>query len=210
MVVGLTMIGLVVAPVFHKYVPPPLAVIVALVPEQMVVAVDEMPAVTPVLTVMFTTAVLVHVPFETKTEYDVAVVGETTIGLVVVPVFHEYVPPPVAVSVAFCPVQIVVLAVLIFALGEGFTVTTMAAVSEQLPAETITEYVVPVVGETVMDEVVAPVFQEYVPVPDAVSVVELPEQMVLFPETAAVGGGTMLTVLTAVSVHPFPFVTVTV
>lgn len=112
------------------------------------------------LTVMLTVAVLEHVPFETITEYEVPVVGETIIGLVVAPVLHEYVPPPVAVSVAFCPEQIEVLAVLMFALGDGFTVTEVVATSEQLPADTTTVYEVPVVGETVIEDVVAPVFQE--------------------------------------------------
>lgn len=73
---------------------------------------------------------------------------------------HEYVPPPVAVSVAFCPEHIEVLATFIPAAGEAFTATVMLAVSEQFPAETITEYVVPVVGETVIEEVVAVVFHE--------------------------------------------------
>ena len=58
---------------------------------------------------------------------------------VVALVFQEYVPPPDAVSVAFCPEQMVVLAVLMFALGDAFTVTNVEAVSAQLPAETITE-----------------------------------------------------------------------
>jgi hypothetical protein len=57
--------------------------------------------------------------------------------LAVEPVFHTYVPPPVAVSVAFCPVQRVVLAVVMFAVGDGFTVTEIVAASEQLPADTV-------------------------------------------------------------------------
>ena len=65
-------------------------------------------------------------------------IGETIIGLVVTPVLHEYVPPPDAVSVAFCPTQMVVLAVFMFALGLGFTVTEVVAASEQLPADTVT------------------------------------------------------------------------
>ena len=139
-----------------------------------------------------------------------APVGETIIGFVVAPVLQEYVPPPVAVSVADVPEQIVVLAVLMFAIGDGFTVTEMLVVSEQFPAETITEYVVFVMGETVMEEVVAVVFHEYVNPPDAVRTVDCPEQIVLFPDTEATGGGATFTVVTAVAVHPLTFVTVTV
>ena len=183
---------------------------VAEVPEQIVPALPFTLAVTAPLTVMFTEKVSVHTPFETITEYEVADVGETIIGFVVAPVLQEYVPPPVAVSVAEVPAQMVVLAVLIFAFGEGFTFTVIDVVSAQVPAETITEYVVPVVGETVMTEVVAVVFQEYVSPPEAVSTVDCPEQMVLFPETEATGGGATFTVIISVSVHPFPFITVTV
>ena len=110
-------------------------------------------------------------------------------------------------SVAEFPEQIVVLAVLIFAVGDELTVTVMLAVSEQLPAETITEYVVVVTGETVMEEVVAVVFHEYVNPPDAVRTVDCPEQIVLLPETEATGGGATFTVTTAVAVQPLPFVT---
>ena len=55
------------------------------------------------------------------------------------PVFHKYVPPPVAVSVAVCPAQIVLLLTEIVAVGDEFTVTKILVVSEQLPAETTTE-----------------------------------------------------------------------
>jgi hypothetical protein len=46
------------------------------------------------------------------------------------------------------------------AVGGVFTKTVEAAVSEQDPLETNTEYVVAVVGDTVIGFVVAPVFQE--------------------------------------------------
>ena len=73
---------------------------------------------------------------------------------------QEYVPPPLAVSVAEVPAQMVVLAVLMFAFGDAFTVTAMLVVSAQLPAETITEYVVLAVGEIFIEDVVAPVVHE--------------------------------------------------
>ena len=65
--------------------------------------------------------------------------GETTIALPVAPVFQEYVPPPVAVSVAFCPAQMDVLAVLMFAAGVELTATEIYPVSAHVPADTITE-----------------------------------------------------------------------
>ncbi len=43
---------------------------------------------------------------------------------------------------------------------------------------TVTEYVVPVTGETVITDVVAPVLQKYESPPPAVSVVLLPRQIV--------------------------------
>ena len=87
---GDTTIGFEVDPVVHEYVPPPLAVKVALVPEQIVEAPEEVtPAVTGELTVRLTVAVLEQDPFETTTVYEAAAVGETIIGLEVVPVLHE-------------------------------------------------------------------------------------------------------------------------
>ena len=150
----------VVPPLLHKYAVPPEAVSVAFFPEQMVAALPDITAVTGGLTEIFFTAVSEHIPFDTNTEYAAALVGETTIGLMVAPVLHEYVPPPTAVSVALCPMQREVLAVLIIAIGLGFTVTAIEVLLEQFPEETITEYVVLLVGETTMDEVVAVVFHE--------------------------------------------------
>ncbi len=40
--------------------------------------------------------------------------------------------------------------------------------------------------------------------------VDCPEQIVVFGETEAVGGGATFTVITSVSVHPLAFVAVTV
>ena len=73
----------------------------------------------------------------TKTEYEVVVVGETVIGLLVPPGVHKYVPLPIPVSVVFCPLHNVVLPE-IAAMGDGFTVTNVVAVSEQDPLETFT------------------------------------------------------------------------
>ena len=65
------------------------------------------------------------------------------------------------------------------------TVTVTLPVSAQLPLLTITEYVVLVVGVTVMEVEVEPVVQEYVVPPLAVSVVLPPVQIVVLGETAA-------------------------
>lgn len=78
---------------------------------------------------------------------------------VVAPVFHEYVPPPVAVSVTFAPGQTVVLPV-ILAVALLLTVMVPVAEEEQVPTVTYAVYMEVEVGETVIEEVVAPVLQE--------------------------------------------------
>ena len=73
-------------------------------------------------------------------------------------------------------------------------------------------------GVTVMAAVVAPVFQEYVVPPLAVSVAEAPMQIVPslgVPEVsvtaiAAVGAGLTVMVVVAIAVQPLAFVTVAV
>ena len=59
-----------------------------------------------------------------------------------------------------------------------------------------------------IEEVVPPVLQEYVVPPDAVIVAMSPEQII---EGVTVGliPGDMATVVTAVSLHPLAFVTIT-
>ena len=58
------------------------------------------------------------------------------ITAVVAPVFHTYVPPPDAVSVAVCPEQIVALPDM-FALGVGF-IFTVTEDEEVHPLESVT------------------------------------------------------------------------
>ena len=85
------------------------------------------------------TAVAVHpFAFVTVTVYVVFAVGETEIVFEVAPVFHAYVPPPLAVRVVTSPIQIFVLPE-IFAVGAAPIVTVVAAVLLQEPFETITE-----------------------------------------------------------------------
>jgi len=94
----------VVGPLFHAYVPPPLAVSVALLPVHIVVA----PLMDAVMVVKVTVdwAVLVQPLFVTVIVYVPGPV--TTFTAVVGPLFHAYVPPPLAVKVALPPVHIVV------------------------------------------------------------------------------------------------------
>ena len=103
---------------------------------------------------------LVH-PFAlvTVTVYKVETVGFRMTEGEEDPVFHKYVAPPDAVSVVGLPGQIVVFPE-IDAVIPFETVTTVLAVSAQLPLPTKTEYVVLVVGETFIAAVVAPVVQE--------------------------------------------------
>lgn len=77
----------------------------------------------------------------------------------VAPVLHENVVPPDAVSVELLPKQIEVFP-FTTAVMLVVTVTVATAVAVQLPAVTRTVYEVVVVGETVIEDVVFPVFQE--------------------------------------------------
>ena len=65
--------------------------------------------------------------------------GETEITFVAAPLLQEYVPPPLALSVALCPAQIALLVAVTLAVGDMFTFTNALAVSEQVALETITE-----------------------------------------------------------------------
>ena len=82
-------------------------------------------------TVTVPLAVSEQEPIDTITEYVVLEAGETKIGFDVLPLLHEYVAPPEAISVAFCPAQMVVL--FATATGGGETVTVMDVVLVQVP-----------------------------------------------------------------------------
>ena len=88
-----------------------------------------------------------------------AVVGVTTIVAAVEPVFQEKDEPPAALSVVEDPAQTDVVP-LMLAVMLVVTVTVCTAVMEQLPLVTRTVYEVVAVGETTMNELVPPVFQE--------------------------------------------------
>ena len=64
--------------------------------------------------------------------------GVTVMRVVVCPLLHRYVVPPEAVRAWELPMQMVVFG-LAEAVGLGFMVTVVNAVSEQLPLVTMTE-----------------------------------------------------------------------
>ena len=139
------------------------------------------------------------------TVYVVVVAGETvTVVPVSAPGFQVYEVAPLPVSVVLLPEQIVVLDAVVVTVGEGFTVMVRVAVPVQ-PAEVPeTVYVVVAVGETVTglpDN--APGFQVYDVAPDAVSVVELPAQIVVL-DAVVVTVGVGLTVMSCVAVEEQP------
>jgi hypothetical protein len=155
--VGLTEIGLVVAPVFQEYVEAPEAVNVAVAPLQIVGELTVI--VAGGLTVTVATAVPVHPAASVPvTVYEVVLVGETEIGLVVAPVFHEYVEAPEAVNVAVAPLQIVGELTVIVA--GGLIVTVATAVAEQPVVVPVTVYEVVLVGVTVIEFEVEPLLHE--------------------------------------------------
>ena len=122
-VVGETVIGFVVSPPDHEYVDPPLAVNVADAPEHIVVEFTVMIGFGPIVTVA--TAVLTQPAASVPvTVYDVVEIGVTVIGLLLAPVLHEYVEPPLAVNVAVAPEHIVGEFTVIVGLGPIVTVET--------------------------------------------------------------------------------------
>ena len=95
-----------------------------------------------------------------------------------------------ATSVSVSPEQIVSLPE-ISALGNPFTLTVIEEVAvHPNPSVVVTVYPVDVVGETVMQDVVALVFHAYVPPPVAQSVDDVPLQMGVFPPMEDVGEST--------------------
>jgi hypothetical protein len=92
----------------------------------------------------------------TVTVYVVVVVGDTVMDAVPAVVLHEYPVPPLAVSVLLPPTHIAAGAAVIDGAGSVLTVTVLDAVAEQaLASVTTTEYVVVVVGDTVVAAVMS-------------------------------------------------------
>jgi len=104
----------------------------------------------------------------------------------------------VAVRLKVAPVQIAVaLALAVTPSGTGLTVITCELVAVQALLVTVTEYVVVVAGETVIEAVVAPVLHAQAePVPVAASSVALPVPHINVVEGVmlAVGNGFTVTV----------------
>lgn len=120
---------------------------------------------------------------------------------------------PLAVSVALLPTQTEVLEAVVVTVGVGFTVTVNTEVLVQpFAAVPVTVYVVVVVGDTVTDAPVKlPGIQLYVEAPVALSVVELPTQMLLLAAVLdTFGAGLTVIVRVEVLVQPFAAVPVTV
>jgi len=193
-------------PGIQLYVVAPVPVIVVLLPEQIVAPVVVVATVGVGITVMTRVAVPVHPAEVPVTTYVVVVVGETvTVVPVNDPGIHEYVVAPDAVMDVELPLQIVADVVVVVTVGVGFTVITRVAVLvHPFAAVPVTTYVVVVVGETVTVVPVSdPGIHEYVDAPDAVIVVELPEQIVVVGDVVAtVGVGITVITRVAVLVHP--------
>ena len=116
-------------------------------------------------------------PLLTTTLKVLSFAGLTVILLVVAPLLHKYVPTPVVVNTVLSPIQIELLPVTL-TVGVGLTVMETVVSFGQPLFTTVTVYVVSLAGLTVIVLAVAPLLQEYVPPPVAVSITLLPEQMV--------------------------------
>ena len=106
-------------------------------------------------------------------------VGEKLAVEVTTPLLHEYELAPAAVCVTVEPTQTKVLPVTeIVGLGLTLIVATPLAKPGQPVSPPFTEYVVLIVGETIMLFVFAPLFQVNVFIPPAIIVAVFPEQIV--------------------------------
>jgi hypothetical protein len=108
------------------------------------------------------------------------------------------------------PKQTVVFPVIPAVGNVELTVTITLLVAEQLfPFDTVTVYVVVVVGETVILAVVGPVFHRYVEPPDAVNTTDFPVHIFTFSPACALSVFTE-TVTELVAEQPLTSVPVTV
>ena len=165
-------------------------------------------------TVTLTVAVPVHpavlVPV---TVYVVVPVGDTVLEFPLPKVCDQlYVFAPLAVSTEVAPLHIAAGLAETLTVGKEFTVTLTVAVPVH-PAVLVpvTEYVVVVLGVTVMLAVLPPVFQLYVFAPLAVSTEVAPLHIAAGLAVALTdGNGFTVTLTVAVPVHPAVVVPVTV
>ncbi len=142
---GETIKGLFVLPVFQRYESAPLAVKVALFPEQIVTEFTVIVGWGFTLTVV--TAISEHPAVVPVTAYDVVTEGETIKGLFVLPVFHRYESAPAEVKVALSPEQIISEFTMI--VGLGLTLTVAIAISEHPEEVPVTVYDIVLADETI-------------------------------------------------------------
>lgn len=138
---GETVMEFVAAPVLHENRTPPLAVSVALAPLQIEIAAGKIEATGSGLTFTVREAEAVQpLSSVTVTEYEVLDEGDTVTKFPVAPVLHEYNAPPLAVSVALPPRQMLTVAGEITGTGTElmFTVRDASAV-QPLTSLTVTE-----------------------------------------------------------------------
>lgn len=125
----------------HVYCTPPLAVRVVLSPLQMVTVAGAIAAFGKLFTETCLEAVTEQLlALVTVTVYVVVFTGEKVACALLPPLLlHAYCVPPPAVRVAVCPLQIVIEAGDIVAVGRLFTETRREAVALQLlPSVTVT------------------------------------------------------------------------
>ena len=147
------------------------------------------------------------------TVYVVVEAGVTVTGVPFSdPGIQLYVDAPLEESVVEFPEHIVGEPALAVTVGLVFTVISCVAMDEHPPVVPVTVYVVVAAGETVTGlPGKDPGIQLYEVAPDAVSVAELPEQMVAVEvETVTVGVGLTVISRVAVPVQPLAAVPVTV
>ena len=123
-----------------------------------------------------------------------------------------YVDAPLAESVVELPEQSVVAVAVAVTVGEGLTVIGLVAVAvHPFAAVPVTVYVVVVAGETVIgDPLTFPGFQTYVDAPIPVSVVELPEQIVVADAEVETVGTARMVIVCVMLLLPFAFVATSV
>ena len=130
-----------------------------------------------------------------------AVTLAPVVALKPVPGLHVYVDAPDATKLTLPLVQILADEGVIVTVGIGSTITISVVSFIQPLVLTATVYVVVAAGDTFKLDVVVPVFQLYVPPPEAVRIVLLPLQTESFPVITALGIGFTFTEAVALSLQ---------
>ena len=171
----------------------PLAVKIPVCPGQIVAPETEIETPVPIVTELVICVVqLPLAPIKETVVVDAGLIVK--VFPVTFPGNHVYVVAPLPVNVAVCPAQIVVANGV--KVGVGVTLTVDVIEFVQTPLLPVTVYVAVVFGLTEIVLVVCPpaCHVKLVAVPEAVNVVEFPEQMVVFPVIASVGCDATVTV----------------